>query len=85
MRGSRLTGGTKEREMGFDDVVNQGKGLYEQNKDKIDAALKSEQAEGVSDSILDTGAEWAKKITPDEHDAKVDGVRDNLDRSVGNE
>ena len=85
MRGSRLTGGTKEREMGFDDVVNQGKGLYEQNKDKIDAALKSEQAEGVSDSILDTGAEWAKKITPDEHDAKVDGVRDNVDRSVGNE
>ena len=71
--------------MGFDDVVNQGKGLYEQNKDKIDAALKSEQAEGVSDSILDTGAEWAKKITPDEHDAKVDGVHDNLDRSVGNE
>jgi hypothetical protein len=71
--------------MGFDDVVNQGKGLYEQNKDKIDAALKSEQAEGVSDSVLGTGAEWAKKITPDEHDAKVDGARDNLDRSVGNE
>jgi hypothetical protein len=85
MRGSRLTGGTKERDMGLDDLVNQGKGLYEQNKDKIDAALKSEQAEGISDSILDTGAGWAKKIAPDEHDAKVDGVRDSIDRSVGNE
>jgi hypothetical protein len=82
---SRLTGGTKERDMGLDDLVNQGKGLYEQNKDKIDAALKSEQAEGISDSILDTGAGWAKKIAPDEHDAKVDGVREDIDRSVGSE
>jgi hypothetical protein len=85
MNRSRLIGGTKERDMGFDDLVNQGKGLYEQNKDKIDAALKSEQAEGVSDSILDTGAAWAKKITPDEHDAKVDGARDTIDKSIGNE
>ena len=71
--------------MGLDDLVNQGKGLYEQNRDKIDAALKSEQAEGISDSMLDKGAERAKKITPDEHDAKADGVRENIDRSVGNE
>ena len=62
--------------MGIDDVVNQGKALYEQNKDKIDEALKSEQAEDVSDSVLDTGSEWVKKITPDEHDGKVDDVRD---------
>ena len=42
--------------MGFDDLVNQGKGLYEQNKDKIAEALKSEQAEGVSDKVLHTTA-----------------------------
>ena len=71
--------------MGIDDLVNQGKELYEQNKDKIGEVLKSEQAEGVSDSVLDAGAEFAKKITPDEHDAKVDDVRDHIDKTVGNE
>ena len=71
--------------MGFDDLVNQGKALYEQNKDKIGEALKSEKAEEVSDSVLDTGSEWAKKITPDEHDAKVDDVRASVDKKIGNE
>ena len=71
--------------MGFDDLVNQGKALYEQNKDKIGEALKSEKAEEVSDSVLDTGAEWAKKVTPDEHDGKVDDVRASVDKTIGNE
>jgi hypothetical protein len=71
--------------MGIDDLVNQGKDFLEKNKDQIEAALKSEQAEGVSDSALDAGAEFVKKFTPDEHDATVDGVRDNVDKSVGNE
>ena len=71
--------------MGFDDLVNQGKALYEQNKDKIGEALKSEKAEEVSDAVLDTGSEWAKKITPDEHDAKVDDVRANVDKKIGSE
>jgi len=71
--------------MGIDDLVNKGKDYLEQNKDKIDEVLKSEQAEGVSDSVLDAGADFVKKLTPDEHDAKVDGVRDNIDKSIGNE
>ena len=48
--------------MGIDDLVNQGKDFLEQNKDKIGDVLKSEQAEGVSDSVLDAGAEFVKKI-----------------------
>ena len=71
--------------MAIDDLVNKGKDYLEQNKDKIDAALKSEQAEGISDSALDAGAEFIKKIAPDEHDAKVDDVRDSIDKSVGNQ
>jgi hypothetical protein len=71
--------------MGIDDLVNQGKEFYEQNKDKIGEALKSEKAEEVSDSVLDTGSGWVKKITPDEHDAKVDDVRADIDKSIGNE
>ncbi|HEX5859056.1 MAG TPA: hypothetical protein VFY91_13210 [Microbacterium sp.] len=71
--------------MAIDDLVNKGKEYLEQNKDKIDAALKSEQAEGISDSALDAGAEFIKKLAPDEHDAKVDDVRDNIDKSIGNQ
>lgn len=71
--------------MGFDDLVNKGKGLYEQNKDKIDEARTSEQVEGISDSVLDKGAGVARGLTPDEHDAKVDDVRDSIDKHIGNE
>jgi hypothetical protein len=71
--------------MGIDDVVNQGKEFLEQNKEEIAEALKSEQAEGVSDSILDAAADFVKKVAPDSVDAQVDGVRDNIDKAIGNE
>jgi hypothetical protein len=71
--------------MGIDDLVNQGKDFLEQNKDKIDQALKSEQAEGVSDNVLDAAAEFVKKVAPDEHHGTVDDVRDNIDKSIGTE
>ncbi len=71
--------------MGIDDLVNQGKDFLEQNKDKIDDAIKSEQAEGVSDGVLDAAAEFVKKVAPDSIDQHVDGVRDRIDKSVGNE
>jgi hypothetical protein len=51
--------------MGIDDLVNQGKDFLEQNKDKIGEALKSEQAEGVSDGALDAAAEFVKKVAPE--------------------
>jgi hypothetical protein len=71
--------------MGIDDLVNQGKDFLEQNKDKIDDVIKSEQAEGVSDNVLDAAAEFVKKVAPDGIDQHVDGVRDSLDKSVGHE
>lgn len=71
--------------MGIDDLVNQGKDFLEQNKDKIDDAIKSEQAEGVSDNVLDAAADFVKKVAPDSIDQHVDGVRDNIDKAVGNE
>lgn len=71
--------------MGIDDLVNQGKEFLDQNKDKIAEALKSDQAEGLSDSALDASAEFVKKLAPDEHDAKVDDVRDTIDKSIGNQ
>ena len=71
--------------MGIDDLVNQGKDFLEQNKDKIDDVIKSEQAEGVSDNVLDAAADFVKKVAPDSIDQHVDGVRDNIDKAIGNE
>lgn len=71
--------------MGIDDLVNQGKDFLEQNKDKIDDVIKSDQAEGVSDNVLDAAADFVKKIAPDSVDEHVDGVRESIDKSVGNE
>lgn len=74
--------------MGIEDsvsnTVNKGKEIFEQNKEKIGEALKSEQAEGISDKVLDGVAGFAKKVAPGAAD-KIDEVRDNLDKSVGNE
>lgn len=70
---------------GFDDLVNQGKGLYEQNKDKIGEFLKSEQAENISDKVLDGASGLAKKVVPEEHHDTVDDIRGNADGAVGNQ
>ena len=71
--------------MGIDDLVNQGKEFLEQNKDKIDDVIKSDQAEDVSDNVLDAAADFVKKVAPDSIDQHVDGVRDHIDKAVGNE
>ncbi|MDR5701703.1 antitoxin [Agromyces aerolatus] len=69
----------------LDDLGKKAQDFIADNKDKIDEALKSEQAEDISDKILGGLAEGVKKITPDEHDAKIDGVRENLDKKIGNQ
>ena len=46
---------------------------------------KSEQAEGVSDGALDAAAEFVKKVAPESAHGTVDDVRDNVDKSIGNQ
>ncbi|MBT2483350.1 MULTISPECIES: hypothetical protein [unclassified Microbacterium] len=70
--------------MGIDDAVNKGKDVYEQNKDKIAEAVKSEQAEDISDKVLDGVADFAKKLAPGAAE-KIDEIRDAADKSVGNQ
>lgn len=70
--------------MGIEDIVNKGKDLFEENKDKIAEAVKSEQAEDVSDKVLDGVADFAKKVAPGASE-KIDEIRDNADKSIGNE
>lgn len=71
--------------MGIDDVVNKSKQFLEENKEKIEHALRSDKAEEVSDKVIGAAAEFVKKITPDSADAKVDDVRDKVDGAVGND
>ena len=70
--------------MGIEDLAKQAGDFAKDNADKIQEALKSEQAEGISDKVLDGLSDLAKKIAPDAAD-KIDEVRDNVDKSVGNE
>lgn len=78
--------------MGIEDLGKQASGLAgkagefaKQNADKIEEALKSEQAEGISDKILDGAAGLANKVTGGKHSDKVSELRDNLDGKIGNE
>jgi len=69
--------------MGLDDIVKQGTQFLEQNKDKIDEVIHSDKAEEVSDNVLDAAADVVKKVAPDQFDAKVDEVRDQVDGAIG--
>lgn len=71
--------------MGVDDMINKGKQLFEENRERIDEALKSEKAEEVSDKFLDGAANAVKKVVPAEHHDKVDSTRDDIDGRIGNE
>ncbi|RXZ47348.1 hypothetical protein ESP57_12265 [Agromyces fucosus] len=69
----------------LDDITKKAQDFIEDNKDKIADALDSEQAEDISDKLLDGVTEAAKKVLPEEHHDKIDGVRDNIDGAVGTE
>ena len=69
----------------LDDLTKKAQDFVEENKDQINEALNSEQAEDISDKVLDAVSDAAKKVTPDEHDDKVDSVRDNIDKAIGTE
>lgn len=71
--------------MGIDDLVNKGKQFLDENKDKLEGVLRSEQAESVSDTVLDAGADFVKKLAPEQHHGAVDGVRANIDKAIGTE
>ncbi|WP_306817316.1 MULTISPECIES: Rv0909 family putative TA system antitoxin [unclassified Microbacterium] len=69
--------------MGVDDVVNKGKEFLEQNREKIERALRSDKAEEVSDKVLQAATEFVKKIAPDSAGEKIDKVREKVDGALG--
>ncbi|GAA1795997.1 hypothetical protein [Leucobacter iarius] len=74
--------------MGIGDALSgafeKSKELFEGSKDKIDDVLHSEQVEQVSDNVLNGAADLAKKVAPAAGE-QIDGVRDDIDKAVGNE
>ncbi|PZF58773.1 antitoxin [Curtobacterium sp. MCSS17_008] len=68
---------------GFDDIAKKAQRLLQDGK--VQDALKSEKAEGVSDKVLDGVADAVKKATGGKHDDKIDGARDQADKHIGNQ
>lgn len=78
--------------MGIEDLSKQASDLAgkagefaQQNADKIKEAVSSEQAEGISDKVLDGAADLANKLTGGKFADQVEDVRKNLDGKIGNE
>ncbi|MGN8051197.1 antitoxin [Curtobacterium sp. 22159] len=68
---------------GFDDITKKAQEFLQNGK--VQDALKSEQAEGISDKVLDGVADAVKKATGGKFDDKIDGARDAADKHVGNQ
>lgn len=68
---------------GFDDITKKAQEFL--NDPKVKDALSSEQAEDISDKLLDGVADAAKKATGGKYDDKIEGARDDADKRVGNE
>ncbi|WP_427868880.1 Rv0909 family putative TA system antitoxin [Leucobacter luti] len=71
--------------MGIEDLGKKAGDFAKENAEKIDGAIHSEQAEGVSDRVLDGVANLANKVTGGKFADKVEEARDAADRQIGNE
>lgn len=68
---------------GLDDITNKAKEFLD--SDTVKNALKSEQAEDISDKLLDGVADAANKVTGGKFEGQIDGARDAADKAVGTE
>jgi len=68
---------------GFDDVTKKAQEFL--NDDKVKDALKSEQAEDISDKLLDGAEDAVNKITGGKFEGQVGDARDNADKHVGDQ
>jgi hypothetical protein len=68
---------------GFDDITRKAQEFL--NDEKVKRALESEQAEGISDKLLDGVAGAANSVTGGKYEEKIDGAREAADKRIGNE
>jgi hypothetical protein len=71
--------------MAIDDLAKQAGDFMKDNSDKIQETLKSEQAEDISDKVLDGAADLANKLTGGKFEEQIKGARDAADGAIGNE
>ena len=69
--------------MGIEDITNKAKEFL--NDNKVEDALNSEQAEDISDKLLDGVAGAANKVTGGKFEEQIDSARDAADKAVGTE
>jgi hypothetical protein len=69
--------------MSFGDITKKAQQFL--GDPKVQHALKSEQAEGASDKVLDAVADAANRVTGGKHDDKIEQAREGADKRVGNE
>ena len=78
----RPEGPAREDDMaGFDDISKKAQQFLKDGK--VQEALKSEKAEGVSDQVLDAVAGAVDKATGGQHADKIRKARDAADRKLG--
>jgi len=68
---------------GFDDITKGASDFL--NSDGVKDALGSEQAEDISDNVLDGAEGLANKLTGNKFADQVDDLRDQGDKLIGNE
>jgi len=68
-----------------EDLAKQAGDFVKENSGKIQDALKSEQAEGISDKLLDGAAGLANKATGGKYAEQVESARKAADERIGNE
>lgn len=69
--------------MALDDITKKAQEFL--NDNKVQDALKSEQAEDISDKVLDGVADVADKVTGGKFSEQIEDVRENIDKKIGNE
>ncbi|MFD5600612.1 Rv0909 family putative TA system antitoxin [Leucobacter sp. NPDC058333] len=67
------------------DLAGKAGEFVNQNSEKIQEVAKSEQAEEISDKVLDGVAGFADKITGGKFSEKIADARDSADGAIGNE
>jgi hypothetical protein len=68
---------------GFDDITKKAQEFLKDGK--VQDALKSEKAEGISDNVLDAVAGAADKATGGKYSDKIAQAREQADKKVGDQ
>lgn len=68
-----------------EEITDRAKAFVDQNKEKIEEALRSDKAEEVSDKIIHGLADGLKKVTGGRFDEQIDKAAENLDDKIGND